>query len=79
MCGIDSPSDDKLNSTYLFIMYKFAKVHVGNKILFFGEPEQKLTQEVKKYAKDKESVLAIGTTPHIYYLSNTLPSIKPWT
>lgn len=52
--------------------------------LFFSGFEYDLAQSVRQYAGDNESVFILGTTPHIYYLTNTLPPGKlfvfqfPW-
>ena len=46
---------------------------MGDRVLFFGEFEEKLSAEVLKYVKQGDSIFAMGTTPHLYQLTNTLP------
>lgn len=58
----------------LFILTPFIRTHSGNEVFFFGSFEKKLSAKVTKLANPGESVFALGTTPHIYQLTNTLPA-----
>jgi hypothetical protein len=62
---------------YLFYSFRllvpFYKLSFNQKTLFFGDFEEQLVAEVKLYAKPGESIFVMGTTPHLYFLSNTLP------
>jgi hypothetical protein len=41
---------------------------------FFGDDEIKVSAIVQKYTDPGDSIYAFGTTPHIYYLTQTRPS-----
>lgn len=51
------------------INYYFPK-----RLLFYSSFERKLSESVQKYIKEDDKIFTLGTTPHIYYLTNTLPS-----
>lgn len=61
-----------LISLYPVLNYT-AKI-TGDDIVFFGSQEELLTEEVRKYTDEGEPILALATTPHIYYLTKTRPS-----
>ena len=57
----------------LIILIPFYRVTLGNKVLFFGEVETKISEAVLEHADSGDSVFAFGTTPHLYYLTKTRP------
>lgn len=46
----------------------------GQEVKFFGKIENELTAKIRTYVKQGEPILALGTTPHIYYLTKTRPA-----
>ncbi|OGM10523.1 hypothetical protein A2159_01115 [Candidatus Woesebacteria bacterium RBG_13_34_9] len=72
-----------LGSMYLLIpFYRWA---VNNKqTLFFGEKEERIVSEVRKYANKDDSVFSFATVSHLNYLTETIPPGKvfvfpfPW-
>ena len=56
----------------LFII-PFYKASFGDKVLFFGDNEEKISNAVLRYVNSGNSVFAFGTTPHLYYLTKTRP------
>lgn len=51
----------------------FVFKHWGNEVWFFGEREIGLSSVVRNYASEGDSVFALGTKPHLYYLTKTMP------
>lgn len=62
-----------IGSAYL-IMPFYNWAFSQKNIQFFGDFENKLKDEVIKYVQPDDSVFAFGTTPHLYFLTNTLPA-----
>ncbi|KKQ46320.1 MAG: hypothetical protein US62_C0002G0003 [Candidatus Woesebacteria bacterium GW2011_GWA1_37_8] len=64
--------------TLLFLVFSIVwnayllRHFIGSNTYFFGRFESQLTSEVNKY-RSSGKVFAFGTTPHIYYLTKTLP------
>jgi len=52
----------------------FFRLHIGNRIMFFGEFEVNLSEKVLSYANKGDSIFIMGTTPHIYQMTETIPS-----
>lgn len=63
--------------TYLIatfaVVIPFYKVYLGNRNVFFGDFERKLVEKVHEHAKQGEVIFTLGTTPHLYQLTKTLP------
>lgn len=57
----------------LYLIPHFYRLNIGNRTLFFGDFERRLSNAVLSYASQNDTIFAIGTTPHIYELTNTLP------
>ena len=57
----------------LYLLIPFYRANMGSRVLFFGEFEQKISEEVLKLANPGDSVFAFGTTPHLYQLTKTIP------
>ncbi len=57
----------------LYLLIPFYRANWNGGVRFFGEFEKKMSEKVLMYAKPKDSVFALGTTPHLYYLTQTLP------
>lgn len=68
----------------LLLLIPFYKASYGKRVLFYGDTEMQISDEVGKYADIGESVFAFGTFPHLYQMTNTLPPLKvfvfqfPW-
>jgi len=58
----------------LYFLTPFYKTNISNRVLFFGNFEDILSSEVLRYAKSGDSVFIMGTTPHIYQITGTIPS-----
>lgn len=58
--------------TFTIFNLAFTRHLIGNEVLFFGESESKFTEQVNNIRRGGK-VFAFGTTPHIYYLTKTLP------
>lgn len=56
-----------------YFLIPFYKMHVGDRILFFGEFERQVSKKVLQYVDPGKSVFAMGTTPHLYQMTATLP------
>lgn len=52
----------------------FYRIHIGDRVLFFGDIERKISDKVRQLTNPQDSVFALGTTPHLYQMTNTLPS-----
>ena len=52
----------------------FYSGHISNKVLLFGEHEYKLAKRVEQLTAQKEKIFVLGEVPHLYQMSNTLPS-----
>ena len=59
--------------TSLYLIMPNIRYNLGNDIHFFGEREEKLILLIEEYVEPGNSVFALGTTPHLYYLTNTMP------
>ena len=57
----------------LFFVYYSMRGNFRKETLFFGKLETDLTKSIVKRVKSGDKIFAFGTTPHIYYLTNTLP------
>ncbi len=57
----------------LILLIPFYKNNWGKRILFFGEFEKNISEKVLNYTDSGETIFALGTTPHIYYLTKTRP------
>lgn len=57
----------------LILLIPFYKNNWGKRTLFFGEFEKNISEKVLKYADSGETIFALGTTPHVYYLTKTRP------
>lgn len=57
----------------IYFLVPFYKNLARQKVIFFGDLEKRISKQVLTYVKENDSVFALGTTPHIYYLTNTLP------
>lgn len=55
------------------VVFQPIKSNIGTKTHFFTDFEKALVSEISKYASQNDSVFAMATTPHIYYMSNTHP------
>jgi len=60
-----------LVATYLVLPYYM--FNWGKEVMFFGELERNIAQKVSNYAGKGDTTFSLGTTPHIYYLTETLP------
>jgi hypothetical protein len=60
----------------LFIWGRFLTQLPVQQTHFFTSFEQRLTEEIDKQVPDGETIFAMATTPHIYYLTDTLPPGK---
>ena len=61
-----------IGSVYLLVpFYRWASAQ--DNVFFFGETEVRIVKEVRKYSDEDDSVFAFGTTPHLYFLTDTLP------
>jgi hypothetical protein len=56
----------------VFFCIYMIRQNLGREVYFFGEFERSLTAKANYY-RDGGKVFSFGTTPHIYYLTNTLP------
>jgi hypothetical protein len=59
-----------MSAYFLAPFYRSAK---SDKVFFFGSHERKLADAVLSYTNQNDKVFAFATTPHIYFLTNTLP------
>ncbi len=57
----------------IVFLFPFYKHHVGKRVSFFGEFENRLVNKVRQRVGEGDTIFALGTTPHIYQLTNTLP------
>lgn len=57
----------------LLLLWPFYRSHLGDRVLFFGEFESKLSERVLQNSNLGDTIFALGTTPHIYQLTKTLP------
>lgn len=57
----------------MVLLLRFYKMNIGDKVYFFGDFENRLTKDVEKYAKPRDTIFAFATTPHLYFLTNTFP------
>jgi len=68
----------------LYLVLPYYMFNWGDRVVFFGELERKVAGKVLDYAKKGDVIFSFGTTPHIYYLTETLPPGKlfvfqfPW-
>lgn len=53
-----------------FFVFKYR----SEKVLFFTDREMDVARAVIKYKGDSDKVFALGSSPHIYYLTDTTPS-----
>jgi hypothetical protein len=60
-------------SVSLFLLVPFYQNHIDDRVLFFGEFEDRLVNKVQRYVSEGDVIFALGTTPHLYQLTNTLP------
>jgi len=49
---------------------------LGDRVLFYSDNEKKVADAVMRYAGKGDSVFAFGTLPHIYQMTETVPSGK---
>ena len=61
------------------LLTPFYKLSLNQKTLFFGDFEKRLINNAEHYAKPEDSIFVMGTTPHLYFLTNTLPPGKVFT
>jgi len=48
-------------------------INKGNGVVFFGDFERQLSNKVLTYAGKGDTIFSLGTSPHVYYLTETLP------
>ena len=62
---------------YIIIaIYLIKPVYLANKgrdVMFFGDFERQISNKVLSYASAGDTIFSLGTTPHVYYLTKTLP------
>ena len=54
-------------------MTKFYQGHLGSKVFFFGEFENKIIKEVQVIADKNDKIFVLGTFPHLYQMADRLP------
>lgn len=52
----------------------FYKGHVGKSVYFFDDQIYRLANKVKQYTETNERIFVLGSVPHLYQLTNTLPA-----
>ena len=57
----------------IVILSKFYIGHLGSKVFFFGEFENKIVKEVQVIADKNDKIFVLGTLPHLYQMANRLP------
>lgn len=57
----------------IYLLPGFYKAQSGDDVRFFGETEKILAEAVNRYSSSDESIFAMATTPHIYYLTDRMP------
>jgi hypothetical protein len=57
----------------MYLLLPFYRFHWGGDVRFFGGFEKQVSEKVLHYANPGDSTFALGTTPHLYYLTQTLP------
>lgn len=60
-------------SLYVFLPYYRFNNHPGLSPMFNDRDTLELVNKISKYHKNGDKLYALGTYPHIYYLTNTLP------
>lgn len=58
---------------YFLLTIPFYRVHIGDRVLFFGELEREIVRKVENLTTSGDRTFALGTTPHLYQMTNTLP------
>lgn len=67
-----------------YLLVPFYKVSWHKSSPFYGSFEKKLVAETRMYADEGDTIFVMGTSPHLYYLTKTLPPGKlfvfqfPW-
>lgn len=51
----------------------FYKANLSERVLFFGDTEMIITEKVRLLTDKDDKIFALGTMPHIYYLTDRLP------
>ena len=57
----------------IYLTIPVARFYEGRDNLYFGEHEQLLAAKVTDLTQEGDRIFAMATTPHLYYLTNTLP------
>ena len=57
----------------IVILTKFYQGHLGSKVFFFGEFENKIIKEVQVIADKNDKIFVLGTFPHLYQMADRLP------
>jgi hypothetical protein len=62
----------------------FYKGHLGAKVFFFDEQNMQIARDINQIVRPNEEVFIFGPSPHLYYLSQTIPPghyfvyLLPW-
>ena len=58
----------------VFVVFKFYRTNLSNRIYFFGEEEISIANKVKAATVPGDKIFVYGTTPNIYQMTGTLPA-----
>lgn len=58
----------------IFFLSVFYQGHLGQKILFFDNETYMIAEKIKELSDPGERIFVFGAVPHLYQMSNTLPS-----
>jgi hypothetical protein len=58
----------------LFWVAKFYQGYLSGKVFFWDQETLKVAEKIKQYTHREEQIFLLGPVPHLYFLSDTLPS-----
>ena len=65
-------------AAYLLIAFWWVNIfytgHMGNKVFFFDESTYQIAGRIMQYTNPGDKIFVFGAAPHLYQMSNTLPS-----